>query len=271
MVIKKKNQGAMFTDLRARLEEYASMKGQQKDWYEPKEIEGKRNLLNYYPFSALLQMHCYVLPKLALILLVILVVFALTFIKMPFTAAILQNINHLTTWNTDFGNVGREVMPTLQRLWTGSVEDGLEKPVFAPAADLQTKDGEVPRLIFGVPLEGELIRNFGLIEDAHGDLKMSYGLLFSTSGESPVHAAAAGSVKEIKRTPEGGFQLVLEHQGMIETYYDYLKEILVQEGEPVDEGQAIGYTGVEQVEGEFVLYFEIRDNGSPVDPMPLIY
>ncbi len=270
MVLKKKNQGIPFTDLRERLEEYAGMKEQQKDWYEPKEINGKRNLLTYYPFSALWQMHCYFLQKLALILLVVLVVFALTFIKMPFATAIMQNINHLTTWNTDFGSVGQEVMPTLQRLWTGSVEDGLE-PVIAPAADLQNGDTEVPRLMFNVPLEGELVGNFGLIEDAHGDLKMSYGLLFSTPDESPVHAAAAGSVKEIKRVPGGNFQLVLEHQGKIETCYHYLKEILVQEGETVEEGQAIGYTGAEQVEGEYVLYFEIRDNGRPVDPIPLLY
>ncbi len=271
MVLKKKNQGIPFTDLRARLEEYAGMKEQQRDWYEPKEINGKRNLLTYYPFSALWQMHYYLFPKLALILLVILVVYALTFIKLPFTAAILQNINHLTTWETDFGNAGREVMPTLQRLWTGSVEDGLEAPVIAPVADLQTGDTEVPRLMFDVPLEGELVRNFGLFEDAYGDLKMSYGLLFSTPGESSVHAAAAGSVKEINRVPGGGFHLVLEHQGKIETCYNYLKEILVEERETVEQGQAIGYTGVEQAEGEFVLYFEIRDDGRPVDPLPLLY
>jgi len=271
MVVKKKNRGVAFTDLRARLEEYAGMKNQEKDWYEARETAGKRNLFVYYPFSALWQMHCYFLQKLLLILLVILVVLALTYIKIPFAAAILQNINHLTTWETDFGNVGREVMPTLQRLWTGSVEDGLGEPVFAPAGDLRAGDREASHHLFSVPLEGEVVGNFGLFEDIYGDLKMSYGLLLSTPGESAVHAAAAGSVKEINRVPGGGFNLVLEHQGKIETCYRHLKEVLVEERETVEQGQAIGYTGVEQAEDGFVLYFEIRDNGRPVDPLPLLY
>ena len=270
MVLKKKNQGNPFTDLRSRLEEYAGMKHQQKDWYEPREIDEKRNLFAYYPFSALWQMHRFLLLKLGMVVMIMMVVFALTFVKMPFAVAILQNINHLTTWETDFGSVGREVLPTVQRLWTGSVEDGLEKPVFAPGVDVPVEGREASCILFSEPVKGEVVRNFGIYEDNYGDTKMSYGLLFSAPGENSVYAAAEGLVKEINKSPDGGYNLILEHQGMMETYYDYLKEVLVDEGETVSQGEVMGYTGVEQVEGGGVLYFETRVKGHPVDPLHLL-
>ena len=269
MVVKKKNRGIPFSDLRSRLEEYANMKNQGEGWYEPKEISEQRNLFTYYPFSALWQMHRVMLLKLVLVVLVILVVFVLTFVKMPFALAILQNINHLTTWDTDFGSVGREVLPTVQRLWTGSVEEGLQEPVFAPGVDVPVEGREASPILFSEPVKGDVVRSFGIFEDNYGDMKMSYGLLFRAPDETPVYAAAEGLVKEINRSPDGGFQMVLEHQGKMETCYDYLKVVVVEEGETVNHGQVIGHTGVEQVEGGGVLYFETRDRGRPVDPLHL--
>ena len=268
MVVKNKRRGVPFSDLRARLEEYAGMKNQEKDWFDPKEMEGKRNLFTYYPFSALWLMHRFLLLKLALVFLVITIVFALTFIKMPVAATILQSINHLATWETDFGNVSREVLPALQRLWTGSIEEGLEKPVLAPA---QPGDTETSSFPFTMPLEGELIRNFGPFEDARGNLNMSYGLLLSTPGEAFVYASAEGIVKEISRDPGRGFYLVLEHHGDMETHYNYLKEVVVEEREIVSQGQLIGQTGFKEEKDGVVLYFEIRDRGRPIDPIPKLF
>lgn len=270
MVVKKKKRDVSFSDLRARLEEYAGMKDRQEGWYETGEMEEKRNLFAYYPFSALWQMHRFLFIKTALIILVIILVFSLTFINIPFTAAILQNIKHLTTWETDFATLGREALPAVQRLWTGSVEDGLESPVIAPPPANSLEKLEVESLQLSLPLEGELVQSFGLFENAVGDEQMSYGLLLAVPAAKPVHAAAPGFVKEVRKVHDRGFGLVLEHGGGMETYYNFLQEVAVDEQVRVEQGEVIGYSGIEAWEGGVAVYFEVRRNGRPVDPLPMV-
>lgn len=258
-----------FSDLRQRLEEYAGMKERQTGWYETREPEERRNLFDYYPFSALWHMHRFLLLKTVLVLFVITVVFGLNFLKIPFASAVLQNINYLTTVETNFVQVGQEALPTLQRLWTGSVEQELESPVFAPPAHREGEGVEEP-LNLSLPLQGEKVRGYGLIEDSSGKMKMLYGVLLGTHGERPVYAAAAGTVKEVKRVDRAGFNLTLLHGHGIETSYGYLQEVSVSEKDVVGQRDKIGYTGTEELEGWTVLYFELRENGRPVDPIPLL-
>ncbi|MEW5921500.1 MAG: M23 family metallopeptidase [Bacillota bacterium] len=269
MVNKKNKRSVAFSDLRARLEEYAGMKDRQTGWYATGEAEGKRVFLTFYPFSALRQMHDYLLLKLALVFMVIALVFVLSFIKIPFSKAVLANIYYMTTLETDLGNWGREAMPALRRLWTGSVEEGLET-VFAPGVEEPQIVREEDTPGFGVPMEGRLKRGFGLYEDPSGGIRMSYGLLLGAPDETPIYAAAAGLVKKIGEDPHSGLTMVLEHQGGMATSYGYLKEVLVKEREVVSQGQVIARAGIEPAEGGVVLYFEVRENGWPVDPLPLL-
>ena len=149
------------------------------------------------------------------------------------------------------------------------MEEGWEKPVFAPADSDMPAAQTVNSLLLNMPLEGELVRGFGLYEEPPGDTKMSYGILLVSPDEPSVHAPAPGYIKEIGEAP-GGFVLVLEHRAGWETYYSHLEEVLVKEQDVVEQGQVIARAGTEQAEGWASLYFELRENGRPLDPLPLL-
>lgn len=62
--------------------------------------------------------------------------------------------------------------------------------------------------------------------------------------------------------------IVLGHEEGYETAYAHLCECHVQENEPVEQGQVIGKVGCTGNATGSHLHFELRHNGTPVDPEP---
>ena len=88
-----------------------------------------------------------------------------------------------------------------------------------------------------------------------------------------VYAAAAGKVVGLQTT-EGtndfGLHVKLDHGNGYETIYAHLSQVLVRMGDEVQKGQLIGKSGESgRVTGPH-LHFEVRKNGSAVDPGALV-
>jgi hypothetical protein len=267
---RKKRKSAPYSDLRSRLEEYSGWKEKAR-WQGSDDTDsGGGSILNLFPLSILKDMHNFLLFKITLAFLVVLVVLLISFVKLPFTASILEKIQYVTTWEMDFISMGREAVPAIRKLWEGSPESGLEQYVMAPGGGISTDAEKEIRFI--APLHGELEKTFGLNFNALLQKEeMSYGLVFSTLEGASVHAAAGGCVAEIKEDPVYGLHLLVEHYptGM-ETFYGYLGEVLVEEGEEIAQGQEIAYLRANPSGKKSTLYFEIRKYGEPVDPLPLL-
>ncbi len=108
------------------------------------------------------------------------------------------------------------------------------------------------------PTEGEVIQRFSATEK---------GLSIVGREAQPIHAAAAGRVVYRGSGLIGlGELVILKHDKSFLSAYAHNKKILVKEGDKVAKGQLIaemGKTGSERV----MLYFEIRKDGKPVDPL----
>jgi lipoprotein NlpD len=61
----------------------------------------------------------------------------------------------------------------------------------------------------------------------------------------------------------------LKHGENLLSAYAHNRESLVHEGEEISLGQVIGHMG-EGAPGKPVLYFEIRRNGKPIDPLAFL-
>jgi lipoprotein NlpD len=114
------------------------------------------------------------------------------------------------------------------------------------------------------PASGKLLALF------QGDLGLNKGIDLSGKLGEPVLAAASGRVVYAGSGLSGyGKLLILKHNETFLSAYAHNDEISVKEGEFVKGGQRIadmGSSGTDRVK----LHFEIRSEGSPVDPLKLL-
>jgi lipoprotein NlpD len=94
-------------------------------------------------------------------------------------------------------------------------------------------------------------------------------LLFGELGQD-VRAASTGRVVYVGNGIRGyGNLVILKHGDTLLSSYAHNQEILVKEGQEVSFGQTIAHMGMGPHQTA-VLYFEIRANGKPVDPLPYL-
>jgi peptidoglycan DL-endopeptidase CwlO len=116
------------------------------------------------------------------------------------------------------------------------------------------------------PVNGPVTSPFGY-RCLHGLCRMHEGIDIGCSSGTPIHAAASGTV--VYAGWEGGYGnlTVIDHGGGIATAYGHQGSFAVSSGQHVSQGQVIGYSDCTGRCFGPHLHFEVRVNGSPVDPL----
>lgn len=118
------------------------------------------------------------------------------------------------------------------------------------------------------PLSVPSFRTRGL---AAGDSsEVHSGLDLAVPVGSDVRAAGGGVVRSTGLDSAYGLYVVLSHPDNYETMYGHLSRVLVVRGDAVAEGQVIGLSGNTGRSTAPHLHFEVRRNGSSVDPLSLV-
>jgi LysM repeat protein len=119
------------------------------------------------------------------------------------------------------------------------------------------------------PLVGQITSRFGYRRLRISGTNMHYGLDIDGDIGDPLRSATSGTVTFSGW--RGGFgNLVIVTQGDTEYYYAHASALLVQEGQTVSAGQLIARVGATgNVTGPH-LHFEIRVDGTAVDPLPIL-
>lgn len=117
------------------------------------------------------------------------------------------------------------------------------------------------------PSSGTVTSRFGWrIHPIFGTREFHTGLDIATRWGSPVLAARSGVVRFAGWMAGYGRLIVLEHGSGLQTLYSHLSAVLVERGQRVAQGQAIGRTGSTGWSTGPHLFFEVRRNGVPEDP-----
>jgi murein DD-endopeptidase MepM/ murein hydrolase activator NlpD len=91
------------------------------------------------------------------------------------------------------------------------------------------------------------------------------------SADTTVMAAAGGVVVAVGSGSSGyGTYVIVDHGGGLLTLYGHLATAMVRIGDRVGPGQQIGVEGSTGTSTGVHLHFEVRLNGSPVDPVPYL-
>ena len=140
-------------------------------------------------------------------------------------------------------------------------------------AQLQAASSSVPTQPAG-PIQGE--SSSGFIWPVNGAVVSGFGMRWgqlhagvdiAVPAGTPIGAAASGTVVLAAYTGGYGNYTCIDHGGGISTCYAHQSSYAVSSGQSVDQGQVIGSVGCTGHCFGDHLHFEVRVNGSPVDPM----
>lgn len=138
-----------------------------------------------------------------------------------------------------------------------------QKP--APATGASASSAKTPD--FRVPHPGKVMWGWRRKSDGTGH----EGLDFKVNTGEAVRAAAAGTVIFAGEAPERfGNLVVIDHGNGWHSAYGHLSKVTVKKGDPVRRGERVGLGGQSGDAKEPELHFEIRRDGEPVDPAPLL-
>jgi murein DD-endopeptidase MepM/ murein hydrolase activator NlpD len=134
---------------------------------------------------------------------------------------------------------------------------------------LQLMRSTVEDLPFRNPAPGKLITSpFGNRKDPFfGKLALHTGTDFHFSPGEKIKATAPGKVVSAGWANGYGNMVEIDHGDGISTRYGHMEQTLVQTGDTVKAGQAIGLAGSTGRSTGTHLHYEVRENGHPVDPM----
>ncbi len=139
----------------------------------------------------------------------------------------------------------------------------LEKPEVEPLASY-----------FVFPIQGEVIKKFSASEVQYSvtfnDMRLHKGVDIKAVAGSEVKSAGDGKILEVKKDPDLGYTVKIDHgNGITVLYAGLQKEISVKENEVVLAGATLGKLGT--VNNECLdaphLHLEFFNNGEAVDPL----
>jgi septal ring factor EnvC (AmiA/AmiB activator) len=117
------------------------------------------------------------------------------------------------------------------------------------------------------PAAGRLAARFGRQRDARfGTTVLRSGVSIAAPPGSPARAVHEGVVAYAEPFPGYGNLVILDHGSQAYSLYGYLGTIDAQKGARVNRGQAVGTIGTAPAGGA-ELYFELRIDGKPVEPV----
>ena len=170
-------------------------------------------------------------------------------------AALSQIVEHEHELDGNLEAIQTEIVEQLRETGSGPLPAG-------PAAD-----GEAVGMIW--PVEGPIASGFGG-RDIGAGYEYHPGIDIAVPEGTPIHAALSGTV--VFTEPEassGGYgnYTCIDHGGGLSTCYAHQTEFAVSAGQPVSQGDVIGYTGCTGYCLGPHLHFEVRIYGEVTDPM----
>ena len=130
-----------------------------------------------------------------------------------------------------------------------------------PAAKLKGK-GKGAAESFLWPVTGKVVTKF-----KGGWKSACHGIEIQAEESTPVRAARSGKVLLAQKFPGYGQMVLIDHGDGYASVYAYNAQILVRPEQTVAQGEAIASVGRPSKGGRGTLFFQIRRDAQPVDPL----
>jgi murein DD-endopeptidase MepM/ murein hydrolase activator NlpD len=142
-------------------------------------------------------------------------------------------------------------------------------PAAAPPGTLDPIISGAPHFV--MPVAGRPSSGYGLRADpVHGGTVNHPGFDLAASSGTEVAAAAGGTVVHAGPAGTYGNLVTVRHDNGFETRYAHLSQVDVKVGDVVPAGAELGKVGTTGYSTGPHLHFEVRRDGVPIDPAPLL-
>ena len=136
-----------------------------------------------------------------------------------------------------------------------------------------TKASNVNGVKFTIkPVSGTITSRFGYRSSPGGiGSKNHKGLDIAASCGTPIYAAAGGTIEFAGTNGSLGKLVILNHGSGVKTYYAHCNSLKVSSGQKVEAGTNIATVGKTGTATGYHLHFEVRVNGTSVNPQKYLY
>lgn len=122
------------------------------------------------------------------------------------------------------------------------------------------------------PVSGTITSRFGYRVSPGGIGSTNHkGLDIAAGCGTPIYAAAAGTVEFAGTKGSFGKLVIINHGNGVKTYYAHCNSLKVSKGQTVEAGTNISTVGKTGTATGYHLHFEIRVNGTSVNPQKYLY
>ena len=120
------------------------------------------------------------------------------------------------------------------------------------------------------PVVGNITSRYGVVESsvrdhAHG------GLDIAAPAGTAIKASAGGTISYSGWMSGYGYLIIIDHENGVQTYYGHCSKLYAKVGEEVEAGDVIAAVGSTGNSTGNHLHFEIRLNGTRVNPETYVY
>jgi hypothetical protein len=126
----------------------------------------------------------------------------------------------------------------------------------------------------GRPIEGPITSRFGLRSSPFagegGAAEMHTGIDMAAPTGTPVRATGGGTVQLSGNYGGYGLLVIIDHGRGVTTWYGHNSRLLVQPGQHISAGHVIAEVGSTGRSTGPHVHYEVRVNGVPRDPLPLM-
>lgn len=122
----------------------------------------------------------------------------------------------------------------------------------------------------GLPVPYPVGSHFGFSPDYFAGTRYHTGVDIPAPTGTPVVNVMSGQVTFAGYSSSGYGYLVVVENGGVQSFYGHLSRIDVQVGQIVEAGQVVGASGNTGMSTGPHLHWEVRVNGTPVDPLQFI-
>lgn len=119
------------------------------------------------------------------------------------------------------------------------------------------------------PVSGTITSRYGANESIRDHTHK--GIDIGAPNGTDIKAAAKGTISYSDWMGGYGYLVIIDHENGIQTYYGHCSKLYVEVGEEVEAGDVIAAVGSTGFSTGNHLHFEIRKNGSQINPQRYVY